>query len=101
MLLQGQGYNRVLIDDTIYRIEDVSNKDARGEACTVDVDRLTVRTGDEDESRLGDSIEIALYEGRETASAGKIARERGQRGRRNLARFEADGRLYGAYARPL
>ena len=99
MLLQGQGYNRVLIDDTIYRIEDVSNKELR-EAKQVQliVDRLTVRTGDDSyESRLGDSIEIALYEGRETCalrwqdSEGAWSSE----GRRNFsARFEADGRTF-------
>ena len=99
MLLQGQGYNRVLIDDTVYRIEDVSNKELR-EAKQVQliVDRLTVRTGDDSyESRLGDSIEIALYEGRETCalrwqdSEGAWSSE----GRRNFsARFEADGRTF-------
>jgi excinuclease ABC, A subunit len=99
MLLLGQGYSRVLIDNMIMRIEEVSNKEvSEAKIVQLIVDRLSVHTGEDHyESRLGDSIEIALYEGHETCTLRWQAPDGSwsSAGRLNFsARFEADGRTF-------
>lgn len=67
-VLMQQGFNRVLKDGKISRIEDVLelvNDDAKPNNCFLVIDRVRVDYDDEDlESRVGDSAQIAFYEGK-------------------------------------
>ena len=67
VLLQ-QGFNRVLKDDKIIRIEDVLDTiddDAIPNNCFLIIDRVSVDVDDEDFiSRVADSAQIAFYEGK-------------------------------------
>lgn len=64
ILLQ-QGFTRVMINDDIFRIEDVlDQKQKPSDKYFLIIDRLTVREDDEDlPSQLADSIQTAFYEG--------------------------------------
>ncbi len=66
ILLQ-QGFNRVLRDGTISRIEDIIDSvgnDVVTDRCFLVIDRIRIDRDDEDlESRIADSAQIAFYEG--------------------------------------
>ena len=69
VLLQ-QGFNRILVDGKISRIEDIldsADKYKDSKDYYLVIDRVRVDTEDEDmESRIADSAQIAFYEGKGT-----------------------------------
>lgn len=98
-MMQSQGYSRVLLGDAVVRIEELTGEMlSEAEQILLIVDRLTVQS-DEDvyESRLADSIEIALYEGHETCALRYQDASDGNAWsniRHFSSRFEADGRTF-------
>ena len=64
-LLQQQGFSRILINNEIVAIEDaMADESLQSEGFELVIDRAVVRKDDDDnDSRLGDSIQTAFYEG--------------------------------------
>lgn len=66
-LLLKQGFSRVWIDNKIERIEQINEKQIKGNAIDVLIDRYVIdTTTDENESRIYGSVETAFYEGEGT-----------------------------------
>jgi len=65
-ILSSQGFSRILVGDSIERIEDVLEEGSYNEnVISLVVDRAVVRTDDQENiHRLQDSIQTAFYEGR-------------------------------------
>lgn len=91
ILLQ-QGFIRVMIDENIYRIEEIIDKEtSSSDKYFLIIDRLTVREDDPDlPSQLADSIQTAFYEGDGTCNC--AVEYAGKRWIETFSsRFEADG----------
>ena len=66
-LLLKQGFSRVWLDNKIERIEQITEKQIKGNAIDVLIDRYIIdNTTDENESRIYASVETAFYEGQGT-----------------------------------
>ena len=91
-ILQKEGYTRLSINDTAYRIQEVLADEALLGSPTIEllVDRLTVSDDKTLKSRLADSAETAFFEGHDTciiriyAAEGTVVKEYSKK-------FEADG----------
>ena len=91
-ILQKEGYTRLSINDTAYRIQEVLADEALLGSSTIEllVDRLTVSDDKTLKSRLADSAETAFFEGHDTciiriyAAEGTVVKEYSKK-------FEADG----------
>ena len=91
-ILQKEGYTRLSINDTAYRIQEVLADEALLSSPTIEllVDRLTVSDDKTLKSRLADSAETAFFEGHDTciiriyAAEGTVVKEYSKK-------FEADG----------
>jgi excinuclease ABC subunit A len=94
-ILQKEGYTRLSINDEVYRIQEVLEKQELLFSPVIEllVDRLTVSTDKTLKSRLGDSAETAFFEGHGTCfirmytSEGTVAKEFSKK-------FEADGIVF-------
>ncbi len=71
-VLMQQGFNRILKDGKISRIEEiieVVDEDAKPNECFLVIDRIRIDHDDDDlSSRVGDSAQIAFYEGKGNCS---------------------------------
>lgn len=66
-LLLKQGFSRVWLDNKIERIEQITEKQIKGNSIDVLIDRYIIdNTTDENESRIYGSVETAFYEGQGT-----------------------------------
>ena len=91
-ILQKEGYTRLSINDTAYRIQEVLADEALLGSPNIEllVDRLTVSDDKTLKSRLADSAETAFFEGHDTciiriyAAEGTVVKEYSKK-------FEADG----------
>jgi len=90
VLLQ-QGFNRVMVNGEIVRIEDVLEKnDCNYKELLLVVDRVTIQGDDEDlTARLGDSVQTAFFESHGYCIA-EISGEKKER-HQFSNKFEADG----------
>lgn len=93
LLLQAQGFNRILIDGKDMRINELIDEPA----CAVSgkihvvVDRITTDGQPSTANRLTDSVETALFEGKGTCSI-CIIHEEGNREEQHFStHFQADG----------
>ncbi|MCD7937510.1 MAG: excinuclease ABC subunit UvrA [Tannerellaceae bacterium] len=68
IILQKEGYTRLLINDTVYRIQEVIEDETLLFSSGIEllIDRLTVSEDKTLRSRLGDSTETAFFEGHGT-----------------------------------
>ena len=63
-VLISQGYSKVLIDDETYNLDELTSRQFKKDKSYILVDRLKHTLNDDDyQSRLGDSIQTAFYEG--------------------------------------
>lgn len=67
-ILQKEGYSRLFIQDTVYRIPEVLDNETllAGKEIELVIDRLTVSNDKIMKSRLADSVETAFFEGHGT-----------------------------------
>ncbi|MBO7233559.1 MAG: excinuclease ABC subunit UvrA [Paludibacteraceae bacterium] len=93
LLLQAQGFNRILIDGKDMRINELIDEPACavGGKIHVVVDRITTDGQPSTANRLTDSVETALFEGKGTCSI-CIIHEDGNREEQHFStHFQADG----------
>ncbi len=92
-LLMQQGFSRLEIDNEIKRIDDLlqenKNNFCKG-SCNVVIDRVIVKSGEDMQSRIADSVQTAFYEGRGECII-KIYRKDNIEAQSFSNRFEADG----------
>lgn len=63
-VLINQGFTKVYIENEVRNIDEISQKDYRENKSFIVIDRLSHQLNDEDyNSRIGDSIQTAFYEG--------------------------------------
>ncbi|MCC8153965.1 MAG: excinuclease ABC subunit UvrA, partial [Tannerellaceae bacterium] len=64
-ILQKEGYTRLLVNDIVYRIQEVIDNEELLASSSIElvIDRLTVSADKTLKSRLGDSTETAFFEG--------------------------------------
>ncbi len=91
-LIQKQGYNRIVIDEKIFRIDDFKQEvdNYKENYIRIVLDRISVHKDDPQTGRLSDSVQTAFYEGRGECCILKIEGEKSS----SLFfsnRFEADG----------
>lgn len=92
-LLQ-QGYARIKVKDTVARIDEVIETDAKLKAkdCALVVDRIVTSPGDEDfANRLADAIQVAFFEGKGALSIEHL--DTGEQ-RAFSNKFELDGMTF-------
>lgn len=92
-ILHQQGYSRVKVDDEVVRIDQALKlKIKASQKCSLVVDRLMVQHDDENNhSRLGDSVQLAFYEGHGDCIIEKVNDNKKNTVRKFTDRFEADG----------
>jgi excinuclease ABC subunit A len=88
-----QGFSRVKIEDQIYRIDQLEGKSFPKDIKLV-IDRIVTRDDEDFYNRLGDSIELAFFEGK-----GELIVEELLESGENIIssfnnRFEADGMIF-------
>ncbi|MFW6257453.1 MAG: excinuclease ABC subunit A, partial [Prolixibacteraceae bacterium] len=92
-LLMQQGFSRIEIDNEIKRIDDLlqenKNNFCKG-SCNIVIDRVIVKSGEDMQSRIADSVQTAFYEGRGECII-KIYRKDNIEAQSFSNRFEADG----------
>lgn len=89
-LLIQQGFNRIWKDDKAVLIEDLLESDHYPEKIALVIDRFVMYADFEEESRLFDSIETALYEGKQSCRI--IAEHEGKRSDKYFSTaFEEEG----------
>ncbi|MDR2009484.1 MAG: excinuclease ABC subunit UvrA [Bacteroidales bacterium] len=91
-LLSKQGYTRVVINDEIIKIEDLINnsKKIKDKGILVILDRVVVKSDDNQSIRIADSIQTAFFEGRGEAIILSYINDKPVR-HEFSNRFEADG----------
>lgn len=91
-ILQKEGYSRLLVNDTVYRIPEVveSKKLLAEEGIELVIDRLTVSDDKILKSRLADSVETAFFEGHGACRI-RIYTEKETLVKDYSKKFEADG----------
>lgn len=94
-ILSKQGFSRVEIKDTLYRISDLAEADLDGnnqESINLVVDRFSVSDTEETKSRLADSVQTAFWEGDGCSCAIKMFNADGTTQIADFSsKFEADG----------
>ncbi len=63
VLLQ-QGFARVLVENTLVRLDEIENHDLAGKKCALVVDRLIIKDDEAFFNRLADAIQTAFFEGK-------------------------------------
>ena len=63
--IQQQGYVRLILNDEIFKIEDIisTQKISELKELLIILDRITIHTEEKQSSRIADSVQTALYEG--------------------------------------
>ncbi len=84
-----QGYGRIVVDDEVVKINEF-NSEKKGEVKLV-VDRLAVKFDDATRSRMTDSVESAMYDGRGVCEVWEATDNGGWKKKKFSAKFEADG----------
>lgn len=94
-ILQKEGYTRVAIQDTVYRIPEVLADSSLLDAPSIEIliDRLTVSVDKTLKNRLADSAETAFFEGHGTCLVRIYAAE-GTVSKEYSKKFEADGMTF-------
>lgn len=94
-ILQKEGYTRLSIGDTVYRINEVTGNDELLASPTIEllIDRLTVSSDKTLKSRLADSAETAFFEGHGTCFI-RIYLPNGIVLKEYSKKFEADGMTF-------
>lgn len=92
-LLLQQGFSRLLVGNEIARIDDVlqENKLPAPKKIRIVIDRLIVSEDDDLAARIGDSVQTAFYEGKDSCEVITHLAEDNEERRHFSARFEADG----------
>lgn len=87
-ILKQQGYSRIKHNGVVYRIEEVPVDSISPDSIDIVIDRVIVRHSEDFYQRMGDTIEIAFFEGK-----GKCIWEDIETGIRTTFsnKFEADG----------
>jgi excinuclease ABC subunit A len=95
-MLHQQGYSRVKVGDEVVRIDQALKiKEEKDKTWNLIIDRLVIKKGeDEDNARLGDSIQLAFYEGHGDCYIEKVNEGKENSLRKFTDRFEADGQLF-------
>ncbi|MDD4514790.1 excinuclease ABC subunit UvrA [Massilibacteroides sp.] len=91
-ILQKEGYNRLLVKDTVYRIPEVLENESLMSEKDMElvIDRLTVSNDKILKSRLADSVETAFFEGHGACRI-RIYTEQETVTKDYSKKFEADG----------
>lgn len=94
-ILQKQGFSRVEMNDTFYRIEELAEAqldEVAQHAVNLVVDRFTVNDNEETKSRLADSAQTAFWEGDGCSCIVKMFKSDGSTELAEFSsKFEADG----------
>ena len=94
-ILSKQGFSRVEINNTLYKISELSNANLGDNALStlnLVVDRFAVSDTDETKSRLADSVQTAFWEGDGCSCTIKIFETDGTTKQADFSsKFEADG----------
>lgn len=92
-LLLQQGFSRLLVGNEIARIDDglQENKLPAPKKIRIVIDRLIVSEDDDLAARIGDSVQTAFYEGKDSCEVITHLAEDNEERRHFSARFEADG----------
>lgn len=94
-ILSKQGFNRVEIKDTFYRISDLAEADLDSnvqESINLVVDRFAVNDAEETKTRLADSVQTAFWEGDGCSCTIKMFKADGTTQLADFSsKFEADG----------
>jgi len=91
-LIEKQGYNRIVCDEELYRIDDLKDKvkNSKSKSIRIVLDRIAVKRDENQQGRLSDSVQTAFYEGKGECCIMQIDEE-GQLSKVFSDRFEADG----------
>ncbi len=94
-ILQKEGYSRLEVGDTAYRIDEVLGMEQIPPANKIllVIDRLTASSEKQTISRLFDSVETAFFEGNNTCIV-RFYTEKGVESKTFSKKFEADGMLF-------
>ncbi len=92
-LLLQQGFSRLLVGNEISRIDDMLQKEKlpAPSKIRIVIDRLIVSDEDDLAARIGDSVQTAFYEGKDSCEVITHLGEDSEERRQFSARFEADG----------
>ncbi len=97
-ILQKQGFSRVEMNDTFYRIDELAEAqldDVQQRAINLVVDRFTANDTDENKSRLADSVQTAFHEGDGCSCSIKMFKADGTTQIADFSsKFEADGMVF-------
>lgn len=87
-VLQQQGFTRIKINDTVYRIDEENLSYTNKDQLRIVVDRIIVRDDEDFYNRLADAIDTAFFEGKGVAFIEKM---NGGEVREFTNQFELDG----------
>lgn len=92
-LLMQQGFSRIETNDEIKRIDELvkskSEEFCKGN-CSLVIDRLAVKSDEDTQNRIADSVQTAFFEGNGTCVV-KVYLDEGTQEKEFSNRFEADG----------
>ena len=96
IILHQQGYSRVRVGDDLVRVDQALElSEDNNEKWSLLIDRLLVKHNDENnQSRLGDSVQLAFYEGHGICIIEKVNEDKENSIRNFSDRFEADGLVF-------
>jgi len=92
-LLMQQGFSRIETNDEIKRIDELvktKSEDFCKGSCSLVIDRLAVKSDEDTQNRIADSVQTAFFEGNGTCVV-KVFLDEGTREKQFSNRFEADG----------
>jgi len=92
-LLMQQGFSRIETNDEIKRIDELvktKSEDFCKGSCSLVIDRLAVKSDEDTQNRIADSVQTAFFEGNGTCVV-KVYLDEGTREKQFSNRFEADG----------
>ncbi len=92
-LLMQQGFSRIETNDEIKRIDELvktKSEDFCKGSCSLVIDRLAVKSDEDTQNRIADSVQTAFFESNGTCVV-KVYLDEGTREKQFSNRFEADG----------
>jgi excinuclease ABC subunit A len=89
-----QGFSRIKIQDEIHLIEEVLSKSLKADFSEIKllIDRIMVKKDDENQARIADSVELAMYEGKGVCIIEVVGKENQEQLFSN--KFELDGMTF-------
>ena len=92
-LLMQQGFSRIETNEEIKRIDELvktKSEDFCKGSCNLVIDRLAVKSDEDTQNRIADSVQTSFFEGNGTCVV-KVFLDEGTREKQFSNRFEADG----------